>query len=516
MAAVTNATSGGSASQSPICAVQHIVKHYGGVKALVGVDWHVHPGTVHALVGENGAGKSTLMKILAGAEHPTSGTILLEGQPKHFRSVHDANAQGVAIVFQELSLFPDLDLLANLFMLREPRRFGIIQRGEMRRQAQPILDELGLDVPLDVPVSTLTLAERQLVEIAKALLLNSKILILDEPNSALNAAESERLFAIIRKLRERGVAIIYISHRLEEVFAISDWITVLRNGQIVMTTPREATAIPQVVAAMIGREVPDFDHSRALASAPAMTAGDALHLSHVTSGSAAIDISFTASPGEIVGLAGLEGAGVSATLEVIFGLRRCDSGTIQLPNGKPAPRSVSQAVRSDIAMVPSDRRSEGLMLDQPIMTNIAQVTAGALGRLGFFLRQRALDQRTQTRADALHIKADSVYTTVGNLSGGNQQKVEIAKWLDADPRVVLLNDPTRGVDVGAKEEIYRIIQQLADQGRIVLFTSTELPEFVHLCDRVLVFYRGRIVGEIARADLTTHRLLEAINTGVIH
>jgi ABC-type sugar transport system ATPase subunit len=497
----------------PICAVHNIVKHYGGVKALVGVDWHVHPATVHALVGENGAGKSTLMKILAGAEQPTSGSVQVGGAPMLFRSVRDANEQGVAIVFQELSLFPDLDPLANMFMLREPRRFGVIQRGEMRRQAQPILDELGLDIRLDAPVSMLTLAERQLVEISKALLLNSKILILDEPNSALNAEESERLFAIIRKLRERGVAVIYISHRLEEVFAIADYITVLRNGQIVATTRSEDTSIPDVVSAMIGREATAFYHQRVYV--PPVGAAGVLRVDGVTSGTNAVDVSFNAAPGEIVGLAGLEGAGVSAILEVIFGLRRCEKGGVHLPNGAQAPASVTDAVHSGIAMVPADRRNEGLMLDQPVMTNIAQVTVGALGRLGFFLRQRHLDARAQTRADALKIKADSIYTTVGNLSGGNQQKVVIAKWLDADPRVVLLNDPTRGVDVGAKEEIYRIVQQLADEGLVVLFTSTELPEFIHLCDRVLVFYRGRIVGEMGRADLTTQRLLEAINTGLI-
>ena len=323
-------------SQSPICAVKDIVKHYGGVKALVGVDWHVHPGSVHAVVGENGAGKSTLMKILAGAEQPTSGRILVDGSERHFRSVHDANEQGVAIVFQELSLFPDLDALANLFMLRAPRRFGIIQRSEMRRRVQPILDELGLHIALDAPVSSLTLAERQLIEIGKALLLDSKILILDEPNSALNATESERLFTIIRKLRARGVAIIYISHRLEEVFAISDLITVLRNGQIVMTVPRADTTIPQIVSAMIGRESSEFYNQRVYV--PQAAAGGALHVEDVTCGSAATDIRFSVAPGEIVGLAGLEGSGVSTILEIIFGMRRCDRGQIRLPNGKTTPR----------------------------------------------------------------------------------------------------------------------------------------------------------------------------------
>jgi ribose transport system ATP-binding protein len=503
-----------SASREPICVVQGVVKHYGGVKALVGVDLHVHPATVHAIVGENGAGKSTLMKILAGAEKPTHGSVFIGGQSASFHSVRDANAQGVAIVFQELSLFPDLDTLANLFLFREPRRFGVIQRGEMRRLAQPILDELGLHIDVNAPVDQHTLAERQLIEIAKALLLNSKVLILDEPNSALNAAESERLFAIVRKLRAKGVAILYISHRLEEVFEIADVITIIRNGEVVDTLPRAATSIPQVISAMIGREPAEFYSARGVRTPPASSDGD-LVMEGVSVGSAVSDVTFRAAPGEIVGLAGLEGSGVGTVLEAIFGMKPIDRGTLHLPGDRPASRTIRDAVRAGIAMVPADRRHEGLMLDQPIVTNIAQVTAGALGRLGFFLRQRGIDASAQKQVQSLNIRARSIHTVVGDLSGGNQQKVVIGKWLDANPHLVLLNDPTRGVDVGAKEEIYRIVGRLAEEGRIVLFTSTELPEFAHLCDRVIVFYRGRAVGEITRDALTTQHLLEAINTGVI-
>ncbi len=494
------------------CAVYNVVKNYGGVQALIGVDFQVYPGQVHAIVGENGAGKSTLMKILAGAEQPDGGEVYVAGKRVSFRNVNQANEHGVAIVFQELNLFPDLDVLANMFVLQAPQRLGMINRAEMERRALPILKELGLEqMNLRQSVGQLPLGEQQLVEIAKALLANSKVLILDEPNSALNAAETERLFTIIRRLRDLGVAIIYISHRLEEVFQIADLITVMRNGDIVETFDASSTTIPEVVALMIGRQLSELYGERIYTPLE----GAPLHLEHVTVADKLQDVTFTVARGEIVGLAGLEGSGTNTVLEVIFGLRQPDKGYVTLPSSAHTPRTINAAVRSDVALIPSDRRNDGLMLDQDIATNVAQVTAGVLGRLGFFLKPRTVKERAQTRSAKLHIKADSVTTPVKHLSGGNQQKVVLAKWLDADPAVVLLNDPTRGVDVGAKGEIYRIIQSLADEGRVVVFVSSELPEYVHLCNRVLVFYRGRMCGEFVRQDLNTHRLLEAINTGIV-
>jgi len=496
-------------TQTPVCGIYTAEKHYGGVTALAGVDLKVYPGLVHAVVGENGAGKSTLMKILAGAEQPDAGHVEIDGQRRALRNVKQANDHGVAIVFQELSLFPDLDVLSNLFMLREPRRFGVVQRQLMRQQAAPVLADLGLDIDVDRPVGALKLSEQQLIEIAKALLSESKVLILDEPNSALNAVETERLFEIVKKLRDRGVAILYISHRLEEVFSIADVITVMRNGRIVKTLQCSETTIPEVVSLMIGRELTEFYGERKHLA----TDGAPLKLEGVTVEGMVRDVDLSARPGEIVGLAGLEGSGVSAVLEAIFGLRRVDGGTITLPNGQPAPHQISEAVRAGIALVPADRRNEGLMLEQDILSNVAQVTAGVLGNFGFLLRHERIEEHAEAQRIALHIATDSIHNQVSNLSGGNQQKVVIAKWLEADPQVVLLNDPTRGVDVGAKEEIYHIVQQLADEGRIVLFTSTELPEFIYLCDRVVVFYRGHICGEFTREALDTQRLLEAINTG---
>ena len=505
-----NGARAGASALEPMYALTGVTKHYGGVTALAGVDFAVHPGIVHAVVGENGAGKSTLMKIMAGAEQPDSGQLVLKGSRVHFRNVKQANDRGIAIVFQELSLFPELDVLSNLFILREPISRGVLQRGEMERRARPVADELGLHVPLSAAVRRLTLGEQQLVEIAKALLADANVLIFDEPNSALNAAETERLFGVLRQLRARGVAVLFISHRLEEVFEIADVITVVRNGLIITTTDRASATIPQIVSQMIGRTYSEVTTRRRSGSRPA---GDALKLDGVSVAEAVEDVSLVASPGEIVGLAGLEGSGVAAVLDCIFGLAPLRAGCVTLPDGRSAPRSIPEAVHAGVAMVPADRRDEGLMLGQDILSNITQVTAGALHRFGFILRRDQMAQAAESRSRDLHIVADSMAGPVSSLSGGNQQKVVIAKWLEADPRVVLLNDPTRGVDVGAKEEIYTIIESLAAVGRIVLFTSTELSEYVRLCDRVIVFYRGRTCGELAGSEISTHRLLEAINTG---
>jgi ribose transport system ATP-binding protein len=491
------------------CAVTGVSKRYGGVQALSGVDLEVYPGTVHAVLGENGAGKSTLMKILAGAERPDRGSIYLGGREVSLASVADANRNGVSIVFQELSLFPELEVFANLFIGREPRNLGIVSRSEMRRRALPVLEEIGLDVDLSSPVSALSLDQRQLLEIARALLQNSKVLILDEPNSALNAEESERLFTVIRRLRDRGTAILYISHRLEEVFRIADVLTVMRNGTIVGTMTPSATSIRDVVAQMIGRE------PEQLSSKPRVAAGAAeqrLVLTNVSVEGRLEGVNLTIGSGEIVGLAGLQGSGVETVFDVLNGITEPE-GFVSLPTGRPGPRSVRAAVRAGIALIPPDRRVLGLMLDQSVMANVSEVSAGALGRFGFVLRRETLAARTVARAGELNIRMRSVDSLVNQLSGGNQQKVVIAKWLEADPQIVLLNDPTRGVDVGAKAEIYEIARRLAEENRILVFASSELSEYALLCDRVAILYQGRLCGELRGAEISEHRLLEMINTG---
>jgi ABC-type sugar transport system ATPase subunit len=471
---------------APACEARGVAKRYGGVRALAGVDLALRPGEVHALVGENGAGKSTLMKIIAGAERPDAGELAVAGAPVTFSSVAAANAAGIAIVFQELTTYPQLDVLSNLFIGHETRRLGLVRRREMKRRAAPVLEEIGLRVDLDRETGTLRLGERQLVEIARALLVESRVLILDEPNSALTAAETERLFGVVRGLRDRGVAVVYVSHRLEEVFAIADRITVLRNGAVVWGRPVDGLEIPDVVEAMVGRRPEEFFGGAE--DAPRVSGRDDLGLR-------------------------LEGAGPEAVMEVIFGVRRPDAGRIVLPGGRAGPRSVAAAVRAGVALIPADRRRAGLMLEHSVVENVSLVTAGTLGRLGPLPRRAAMEARARHWCDALQIKVSSLSAPVSQLSGGTQQKVVFAKWLETDPKVLLLDDPTRGVDVGTKADIYEIGRRLAREGRIVLFTSTELPEFIAACDRVLVFYRGRVRGELAGEKLNQERLLHAINTG---
>jgi ABC-type sugar transport system ATPase subunit len=507
-------TSASTRSETPLCQVRGVSKSYGGVHALVEADLTLRQGGVHALVGENGAGKSTLMKIIAGAEQADEGEVLFRGAPLAAVNVAEANARGIQIVFQELSLFPDLDVLTNLFLGNESRRAGVVNRREMRARARLVLDQIGLRVDVDDPVGSLTLGERQLVEIAHALLSDSELLILDEPNSALNAAETDRLFTVIRQLRDRGVAIIYVSHRLEEVFAISDEISVLRNGRVTSTRPVGDFSIGELVTEMIGRKPSEF-FTTGVAGPGEGERSEGLCLAGVRVRGLAEPVDLDARRGEVVGLAGLEGAGVHAVLEAVFGIRQLLQGSVTLPNGEGAPRSVRHAVRSGIALIPSDRRNAGLMLDQSVLDNVSLVSAGTLGAFGWLPRRATLERRVQARCDELNVKTPSVATPVNQLSGGTQQKVVLAKWLETDPDVVLLDDPTRGVDVGTKPEIYRIARRLAAQGRVVLFTSSELPEFASVCDRVLVFYRGRVCGELTREQLAEGRLLTAINTGTV-
>lgn len=490
--------------------VHGVIKSYGGVRALAGVDLGIHPGRVHAIVGENGAGKSTLMKILAGAVAPDMGAMSLDGEPYAPANVGQAAEKGIAIVFQELSLYPELDVLSNLFALREPRRFGLDNRREMRRLAEPVLAEIGLEVEYRESVKSLSLAKRQLLEIARGLLVDSRILILDEPNSALNATESAQLFQVVRKLRDRGVAVLYISHRLEEVFAIAEVITVMRNGAIVGDFDPSASSVPEVVTAMLGRESETLTPRRA----SAIHEGDPLQFDRVSVGKKLNGVTFSAAPGEVVGIAGLEGSGVETVFELAFGITEPDTGRVVLPDGVRGPRSVPDAVRKGIAMVPADRRRAGLMLADPVAVNLAHVSTGALGMQGFMVRRSTMAASARKVIDRLSIKTSSEWTPVGQLSGGNQQKVVLGKWLEANPHVVLLQDPTRGVDVGAKREIYDLIRTIASEGRILLFSSTELTEYFYVCDRVLVVYRGDVRMELRGSAINEHRLLEAVNTGI--
>jgi ABC-type sugar transport system ATPase subunit len=493
---------------------QDIRKRYGGVRALNGVGLAIRPGSVHALVGENGAGKSTLVKVMTGATRPDSGVLRLDGREARFDSTADAIKSGVAVVSQELSLFPHLSVLANLFPMREPRRGPLIDRRQMQRLAAPILDQLGLHVPTRTLVHELPLAERQLVEIAKALVSEFRVLLLDEPTSALEGRATERLLGIIRVLRDRDVAVVFVSHILEEVMSLCDEVTVLRDGEVVIDgDPIARHTMRSIVTAMIGDRPIGVVGASPGELPPVPNAGGALHVDGVSLAGGVRDVSLAAQPGEVVGLAGLVGSGPTEILRAIAGIERPVRGTITLPGGRRAPRGQRAHVGASVAYVSGDRRRLGLMLDKPVWENIVQVRSIAMGRDGVLLNRRKLMARARERIRQLHIKAPSADVPAASLSGGNQQKVVVAKWLDNEPTTILLDDPTRGVDIGARAEIHALLRGAAQAGAVILLYSNDLEELAAASDRVLVFYRGRICAELRGKDKTSQSMLHLMNTG---
>ena len=496
-----------------LISVRDLAKRYGGVVALDGMNLDVRRGTIHAVVGENGAGKSTLMKVLAGIVRPDGGSITLDGEDVAIESPGAARRRGIGIVHQELSLFPQRSVLANLFVNREPVRRGLISTRAMAERSRSLLDQLGLHVDVRAPLDRLSIGEQQLVELCRVLLEEPRLLILDEPNSALNKRETERLFAVLGQLSRRGITMLYVSHRLEEVFAISHRVTVTRNGRDVLTQDRAVLTIPEVIEAMIGVQ------QEALFPPPLpRRTGGATERIVVKglNGGPLKDIRFTAASGEVVGLAGLEGSGTTTLLAMLFGTERARSGEAVYPDAKGLPRSPTEAARRGICLVPADRRRNGLMLDKSIVFNISPVAFGAQkGALAWY-GQRAARARALRQITRLRIRTRSPDSLANHLSGGNQQKLVIGKWLEIAPKVFLLDDPTRGVDVGAKREIYDLIRQMSADGGIVLFSSTELAELIGLCDRILVLYQGRIAGEVAGQGTDSRTLLHLINTGERH
>ncbi|MEO6012537.1 MAG: sugar ABC transporter ATP-binding protein [Devosia sp.] len=494
----------------PALTVSGLTKQYGGVRALVGASLEVKRGSVHAVVGENGAGKSTLMKIIAGAITPDAGTLALDGKPVSFAGPLDAGRAGVGIVYQELSTFPTRDVLANLFANREPTRFGFVSRQKMMAEATPVLEQLGLAIKFDDRAGDLPVADRQLLEIARALLAHPRLILLDEPNSALNQRETARLFAIIRKLCETGVTVLYVSHRLEEVFEIADTVSVMRNGELVWTRPRQDLSIPEVIDAMLGQRAEDqypAEVPRRSFGTPPLRVVD---MSFQHDGQL---FSFDVAPGEILGVAGLDGSGGDKLLPMLFGARGKASGLSIYPDGSGPPASPHAAALRGIALVPADRRREGLMLQKSIATNTAHVALGARARWWEAVTTSVLTSRARRVISDLGVKAQSERTIVHHLSGGNQQKIVVGKWLETNPGLILLDDPTRGIDVGAKRELFLLVRRLQLEGKIVLMRSTELGELLGMCSRVLVFYRQGLAGIAECGKLDQRSLLEAINTG---
>ena len=500
-----------TAERAPLLEMRDITKTFPGVRALDGVSFDLYAGELHALVGENGAGKSTLMKVLGGV-YPFGtygGEVVIDGEVRRFTSVSDAESAGIAVIFQELSLIKELTIGENIFLGREPRRFGIIRWEELYSRAQRLLDELHLPIDARTPVGHLGIGQQQLVEIAKALSQEARILVLDEPTAALTDAEVETLFAILNKLRARGVGMIYISHKLDEVFRMSDRITVLRDGRTVGTDPTSALDEPRVIARMVGREVgdifPEAAHERGdvVFEARHMTVEDP----NLRGKLLVRDVSFHVRRGEVLGIAGLMGAGRSELLMGIFGAWPGRvTGEVSV-SGRPVHIArPSDAIRHGIGFVTEDRKRFGLVLDQTILNNM---TLAGLKRLsGSFLTNLESEAAAGERAMRdLRVKANSVFTIAGTLSGGNQQKVVLAKWLLTNPRVLFLDEPTRGIDVGAKQEIYGHINRLAKEGLAIVLVSSELPEVLGLSDRVLVLHEGRVTGEFRRTEATPEAVM---------
>ena len=496
---------------SSLLEMKLITKSFPGVKALDGVTFDLNHAEIHALVGENGAGKSTLIKILAGVyPHPEyGGEIVLEGSERRFANVRESEHAGIAIIFQELSLVKELTVAENIFLGREPRRFAIINWEELYSRAQKLLDELHLQIDPRTPVVNLGIGQQQLVEIAKALSQNARILVLDEPTAALTDAEVDTLFSILNDLRARGVAMIYISHKLDEVFRISDRITVLRDGKTIDTTATAETDEPRVIAKMVGRAVdqifPEAKHDRGevIFEARNVTVEDPS-----VPGKLLVDqVGFAAHKGEVLGVAGLMGSGRSELLMAIFGAHAGRKSAEILVDGKHIQiEKPSDAIKHGIGFVTEDRKRYGLILDQTILRNM---TLACLRRLsGRFVTSEDAEAAAGERAATdLRIKANSVFTVVGTLSGGNQQKVVLAKWLLTNPRVLFLDEPTRGIDVGAKQEIYAQINRLAERGLAIVLVSSELPEVLGLSDRVIVLHEGRVTGEFTRKEATPEAVM---------
>lgn len=485
---------------------QHLIKQFGGVRALDGVNIEIDANTIHALVGENGAGKSTFMNVLAGSITPDEGSLTIFDKPLPMGDVEASRAAGIGLMHQELRLFPTRSVLANLFAGRELRRRGLVDTRTMREIAEPVLARIGLECPLDAPVESLGLSERQLVELARVLIESPRVIMLDEPTSALNARESDRLMSILRELPEQGTTVIYVSHRLAEVFAIADQISVIRDGRIVMSQPANELDIPSVVRGIVGdaaavsapRTSPTFASTRT-----------ALRIEGLATTNQVSNASLYVQEGEVVGIAGLVGSGAEEILQAIFGATGCSVDSASYPDGRGVPESPTKAARRGIALVPADRKKVGVMLGQSIADNVSQVVVGARGAGSFFLLPSRLADRARNAIAKLGIKASGPDAAVSQLSGGNQQKVVIAKWLEIDPKLVLLDDPTRGVDIGAKAEIFRIVRDLAAQGTAVLLRSTEIPELIGQCDRIYIIKDGVITGEVS--GVSEEELLALIN-----
>jgi len=491
----------------PLLRLEGISKSFGGTPVLTDVSFEVLAGEVHALVGENGAGKSTLMNIVSGVLQPDSGRMEWAGSPVAVRNPRAAQDLGISFVHQELALVPQLSIAENVFLGRHPSRqigLPIVKWGELRARSRELLAELGHDVDPRTPVQELSIGEQQLVEIARALACVSRLIIMDEPTAPLSARETDRLFEVIGRLRRRGVSIIYITHRLKEIYGGANRVTVLRDGCRIATAPVSEMPQDLLVRHMVGREL----SAEVAGSHHAAQSVVILRVEGLSRGRDFRDIGFEVRRGEIVALAGLVGAGRTEVLESVFGVSPAEAGRIYVEGREISIRTPVDAIRSGIALVPDDRKAKGLMLGASVRTNMVLAS-----QRHFLIHGRQEAQAAERMIGELRVRTGSAETPAGQLSGGNQQKVVLSKWLLADAKVFLLDEPTRGVDVGAKAEIYALIRALAGRGAAILFASSELEEVLRLANRILVMHRGRIAGELSRAQASDERIMQLATGG---
>ncbi|HEL1310177.1 TPA: sugar ABC transporter ATP-binding protein [Streptococcus equi subsp. zooepidemicus] len=484
-----------------------ISKSFGTNKVLEKIDLVLHSGQVHALMGENGAGKSTLMNILTGLFPASSGTIVIDGVEKQFSNPQEAEAFGISFIHQEMNTWPDMTVLDNLFLGREIKgAFGLLDQKAMKEKAKRAFDRLGISIPLDLPIGSLSVGQQQMIEIAKSLLSEMSLLVMDEPTAALTDRETESLFQMIASLKKAGVGIVYISHRMEEIFRVTDLITVMRDGIVVDTKPTAETNPAELVKKMVGRDIDDYYPAKAA------ELGELVFEVENLSGECFKDISFQVRRGEILGFSGLMGAGRTEVMRAIFGLDKRTAGRIRLNGQDIRVTNPVQAIRAGIGFLTEDRKEEGLILDFSIKDNMTLPSHKDFSKNGFFDDKTSRDF-VQKMIDRLRIKSGRPEMVVGNLSGGNQQKVVLAKWIGIAPKVLILDEPTRGVDVGAKREIYQLMNELADRGVPILLVSSDLPEVLGVSDRIVVMHEGRITGELSRGEATQEKVMQLATGG---
>ncbi len=487
-----------------ILRLSSISKSFSGVHALRNVQIELHPGQVHALLGENGAGKSTLVKVITGVHQPDTGEIYLDGKKIVLSDPRDATLRGISAIYQELSIFPDLDIAENIFVGRRPTiGAGVVSWARMYRESGKLLEQLGVRLPLKTKARALSIAQQQMVEIARALSMNARILIMDEPTSALTLSEVDELFRIVRRLRSDGTAVLFISHRLEELFEIADQVTVLRDGAYVDTRPMTGVTQDELIRMMVGRQVTDLFPKKEVPQGKAV-----LRVKNLSRKGAFEDVSFDLHSGEILGLAGLVGAGRTEVSQSLFGVEPATGGTIEI-DGQPVEiTSPQQAMQYGLALVPEDRQHHGLVLPMDITDNITLPRLASFCTRGW-VRAKEARQSAFDSASQMEVKATTTWQKVRELSGGNQQKVVLAKWLSTNPRILILDEPTRGIDIGTKAAVHSLMVELAARGIAILMISSELPEVLGMSDRILVMREGRVTGLFERSEATQEKILQA-------